>query len=406
VSYETWIGWRYLYAGKRGQRGKGVFTTVSVLGVVLGVAALTAVLAVTTGFQDAFQEKILGVNAHITIQKPGLPFTDYRDIARRAMKADPDIVSIEPFIYRELLMTNGKGATAGISIKGVDPVSVRAVLDLEKHVIAGSLDDLEHGIVLGKQLAYKLNVGVGDEVTSVVPLDVRAKGPPTPKIHRFKVVAIFYSGFDEYDRRLTFASLREAQALIEEDELDEVQGLELKVRDLDRAEDIAAELAVELGDSFEIVGWHELNHSLFMALTLQKLILTIILTLIITVATFNMVSALTMMVTDKTPEIAILKSMGATTWSVGKVFLLVGVAITGIGTLVGVGLGLLTCYGLQAYGLRLDPKVYLIDKLPVTVRPTEVLLVCGVTLVIGIIATIVPARRAAGLRPLEGLRYD
>jgi lipoprotein-releasing system permease protein len=459
MSYERWIGWRYLYGGKRdktmaigaafgaavsltglvlvvtsdGGSSAGVlmlilgllaaavmgllaifsvFTSVSVLGVVLGVAALTAVLAVTTGFQHEFRTKVLGVNAHVTIQKPGLPFDDYKRVMDDVLKVDPSIVAIQPFIFRELLMTNGKGATAGVAIKGVDPEGVRKVLDLEQHIISGSIADIDTGIILGKQLAAKLSVSVGDDVTVVVPLsnvDMRTMRlkESTPRTHKFKVVAIFYSGFDEYDRRLTYASLRVTQRLVDDEGVDDVQGIELKVADVDDAEEIGDKIAAAIGEPpFEVKDWYELNTSLFTALTMQKLALTIILTLIITVATFNMVSALTMMVTDKTGEVAILKSMGAKSNSISKVFLVIGLAITGVGTLVGVGVGLVTCFVVSAYGYQLDSKVYLIDRLPIAVRPFEVLLVCGLTMVIGMIATVVPARRAAGLRPVDGLRYD
>src|SRR5690349_9431600 len=147
-----------------------VFTSVSVLGVVLGVAALVAVFAVTTGFQEEFRAKVLGVNAHVIIQKPDTNFQNYEDVMARVMKVDPDIIAVQPFIFAEMLATNGKGATSGVAIKGVDPVGVRKVLDLEQHIIAGSIADIDKGIILGKQLAAKLDVGVGDSVTVVVPL--------------------------------------------------------------------------------------------------------------------------------------------------------------------------------------------------------------------------------------------
>jgi len=465
MGYELWIGWRYLYGGKRdkamaigaavsaavalvglvvvltsgGANPIGVitlvvgmifaavmgllavfsvFTSVSVLGVVLGVAALTIVLAVTTGFQEQFREKVLGVNAHVIIMKPESNFEDYRRVMDRVMKIDKDVVAVQPFIFAEMLVTRGKGQLSGVAIKGVDPVGVRKVLDLDKHIVDGSIEALarEPGpgelppIIMGKELAHKLKAKVGDDVTVVVPLSnldfdtMRAKSA-SPRTRKFRVVGIFYSGFDEYDRRLMYTNLHDTQELVGRG--DGVMGVELKVKDVDRAEEIADKIADELGEPpFQVQDWYELNHNLFTALSLQKLALTIILTLIIAVATFNMVSALTMMVTDKTREVAIMKSMGAASSSVGRVFLVVGIAITGVGTLVGVGIGLVTCYVVSGYGYHLDPKVYLIDRLPIAVRPFEVLLVCGLTMVIGIIATIVPAQRAASMRPVDGLRYD
>src|SRR5690349_15672783 len=308
--YELWIGWRYLYGGRRDRAmivgalvaaivavlglvglevfgggsswavlavivGLGaaavmgllavfsVFTSVSVLGVVLGVAALTVVLAVTTGFQEAFRAKVLGVNAHVIIQKPESNFEDYPAVMDKVMKVDPDIVAIQPFIFAEMLATNGKGKTSGVAIKGVDPIGVRKVLDLGQHIIAGSLDDIDKGIIVGKQLAEKLDLKVGDDVTVVVPLSnidfdtMRAKSG-APRTKRFKVVAIFYAGFDEYDRRLMYTNLKDTQALVGRG--DGVMGIELKVKDVDEAAAIAKKIDRALGDQlFQVQDWYELN---------------------------------------------------------------------------------------------------------------------------------------------------
>src|SRR6185503_9284911 len=194
-----------------------------------------------------------------------------------------------------------------------------------------------------------------------------------------------YSGFDEYDRRLMYTSLRDTQELVGRG--DQVMGVEMKVKDVDRASEIAAKLEKALGGPpYQVQDWYELNHNLFTALNLQKLALVIILTLIIIVAAVNMVSALIMMVTDKTREIAILKSMGSTSTSVAQVFQVVGVSIGGVGTLFGIGIGVTTCWVVSGYGYRLDPKVYLIDRLPITVQPLEVLIVAAITMLVSIVA--------------------
>ena len=395
-----------------------VFTSVSVFGVALGVAALTIVLAVTTGFQQQFRDKVLGVNAHVIVLKSQATFAEYRDVMQTAKNIDSDVLAVQPFIFAEMLVTRGNGELSGVAIKGVDPKLVRGVLDLDQHMIEGSIDDLskEPGpgelppIIMGKELAHKLKAKVGDDVTVVVPLSNidfdtwRAKSS-APRTRKFRVTGIFYSGFDEYDRRLMYTALRDTQELVGRG--DQVMGVELKVKDVDRAEEIAAHLEKALGGPpFQVQDWYELNPNLFTALNLQKLALVIILTLIIIVAAVNMISALTMMVTDKTREIAILKSMGASAPSVARVFQILGLAIGGVGTVLGVSIGLVTCYTVSGYGYHLDPKVYLIDRLPIDVKPLEVLMVAGITIVISLIATWAPAQAAASLRPVDGLRYD
>ena len=464
MSYEAKIGWRYLYGGKRdrlmlkfagGALGVtaiglatllissgnsigmvmfvvglisaavfallsmfSVFVSVSVLGVALGVAALTTVLAVTTGFQKQFRDKVLGVNAHVIVLKSQTTFAEYRDVMKTAREIDDDVLAVQPFIFAEMLVTRGKGELSGVAIKGIDPKLFRGVLDLEKHMVDGDVDSLAQPpapgvlppIIMGRELAIKLKAKVGDEVTVVVPLSnidfdtMRAKSS-APRTRKFRVTGIFYSGFDEYDRRLMYTSLVDTQELVGRG--DQVMGVEMKVRDVDEAEDIAERLEEALGGPpYQVQDWYELNQNLFTALELQKIALVIILTLIIIVAAVNMVSALTMMVTDKTREIAILKSMGSTDAEVRRIFQVVGVVIGGAGTVIGVVIGLALCFVMGSYGYHLDPKVYLIDRLPIEVAWLEVLLVAGITMAISIVSTIVPAQAAASLRPVDGLRYD
>lgn len=401
-----------------------VFTAVSVLGVALGVAALTIVLAVTTGFQESFRDKVLGVNAHVIVtQAIDLPYTGFDDVMKTAKDSDPDIIAQQPFTLAEMLATRGKGQLSGVLIKGIDPKRVRGVLDLDKHMTVGSIDDLSHHsanclpdehpcvelppIILGKQLADKLKITkIGERVTIVVPLsnlDLKTMQASAPRTREFRVVGMFYSGFDEYDRRLMYAALDD----MSDGSQFVAMGVEMKVKDIDRASEIANKLSKALDTGrYQVQDWRSLNDNLFTALKLQKVVLVIILTLIIVVAAVNMVSALTMMVTDKTREVAILKSMGATSGSVAQVFQVVGIAIGGAGTIAGVALGLALCYVTSRFGFKLDPSVYLIDRLPVDVQPFEVVLVAGITMLISIVATIVPASGASALRPVEGLRYD
>ena len=399
-----------------------VFTSVSVMGVALGVAALTIVLAVTTGFQQQFRDKVLGVNAHVIVMKSQSTFAEYRDVMKTAKAIDPDVLAVQPFNFNEMLVTRGKGELSGVAIKGIDPQLVSGVLDLQQHMelpdkttsistlLAPPAEGKLPPIIIGKELAHKLKAKMGDEVTVVVPLsnidwDSWKASASAPRTKKFKIAGIFYSGFDEYDRRLMYTSLRDSQDL--DGRGDQVMGVEMKVKDVDRAAEIAEKLEHALGGPpFQVQDWYELNHNLFTALNLQKLALVIILTLIILVAAVNMISALTMMVTDKTREIAILKSMGSDSTSTARVFQFLGFAIGGVGTVIGVLIGLVTCYVVQKYGYHLDPKVYLIDRLPIDVKPVEVLAVAGITMAISLGATWAPAQAAAALTPVEGLRYD
>ena len=401
-----------------GLRDHRVRTFLTILGVVFGVAALTVVLAVTTGFQQQFREKVLGVNAHVIIMKSSADFYEYEDVMQTALDIDPDVIAVQPFIFAEMLVTRGRGELSGVAIKGVDPERVTKVLDIEKHMEKGSVDSLRHEpgpgelppILMGRELARKLKADIGDDVTVVVPLSnldldtLRAKSA-APRTRKFRVTGIFYSGFDEYDRRLMYTSLEETQQLVGRG--NQVMGVELKVKDVDRAAEIADKLGKRLREPpYQVQDWYELNHNLFDALMLQKLVLVIVLTLIIIVAAFNMVSALIMMVTDKTREIAILKSMGSTSTSVAWVFQVVGLCIGGVGTVLGIGIGLTTCWALSRYGYHLDPKVYLIDRLPISVQWKEVALVAAITMLVAMVSSLFPALKASALRPVEGLRYD
>ncbi len=469
MKYETWVGWRYLFRHRSSMAlrralvfslllfGSGgvllamwgpsssgasmlffvgsaatvivgllnlftVFTTVSMLGVVFGVAALTVVLAVTTGFQQEFRDKVLGVNAHVIIQKE-IPFSDYRERQAEALEIDEGVVAAQPFIYVEMLATRGKGQISGVAIKGVDPEAVSSVLDLDKYMVEGNVaslgvertEDQLASVIIGKQLAEKLKAKVGDELTVVSPLsnisfENMEQTSSAPMTQRFRITGVYYSGFAEYDTRLMYVRIEETQALMREPEY--VMGVELRTKDVRRAPAIAEKLREKFqcgvygNQPYRIQDWRQLNANLFSALGMQKLVLVIILTLIIVVAAVNMVSALTMMVTDKTREIAILKSMGSTDASVGSIFRVAGVWIGGVGTVIGLSLGLILCWLVSNYEYKLDPKVYVIDHLPVRVVASEVLLIAVITMLIAIGSVWVPSRRASKLRPTQGLRYE
>jgi lipoprotein-releasing system permease protein len=467
VRYELQLGWRYLYAGHRetgllvglalslattvlglvlmwqlgggnpigvicfllGLGSASVFTLLSLLsvasavaalGVVLGVAALTVVLSVTSGFQDQFKSKVLGVNAHVIVMKNSQDFAEYRDVMATARSIDPDVIAVQPFDFSEMLATTGRGRISGVAIKGVDPALVTQVLDLKQHMVEGDLEltslaaipDVDHppNIIIGKELARKLRLKVGDDITIVAPLSNidfetwRSKAA-APRTRRFRISGIFYSGFDEYDRRLMYTSLAQTQAL--KDNGDRAMGVELKVRNVDRAAEIATKLGHELGEPpFQVQDWYELNHNLFKALKTQKWVLGFVLVIIIVVALVNLVSSMVMLVTDKTREIAILKAMGGTSSSTGLAFVVCGTAIGAIGTAIGIALGVVVCVVVRGYGYRLDPKVYLIDRLPISVRVSDIVAIAAVTMLFSILATLIPSLSASRLHPVVGLRHE
>jgi lipoprotein-releasing system permease protein len=398
-----------------------VFTTVSIIGVIVGVSALTLVLSVASGFQASFRDKILGVNAHVLVLKYGLDFSEYREVSEKIEKV-PGVQAVAPFVFNEMMVAHGP-ALSGVLIKGIDPARSPKVLDIAERLTEGKVADLAElappndggaplpAIFLGKELTRKLKVKLGDRVRVVSPkanFDPAAWAPEGgggPSTREFRLAGIFYSGFDEYDRRLAYVTIPEAQAFFKAGDV--VTGVEMKIADVERAKPLAREIHKALGGTpYRVIDWEELNHNLFTALRMQKIALTIFLTLIILVAAFNIVAAMTMLVVEKVKEIAILKSMGMGAGRMAGVFQIAGLTIGLFGTVAGIGLGLLCCAVVERFGYALDPKVYLIDKLPVLVQPLELLLVAGITLAVCLVATLYPAIRAARLEPVEGLRYE
>ncbi len=398
---------RYVFASRRGPRRLRA-PMLAVVGIMLGSAALTVVLAVTSGFQHEFEDKVLGVNAHVTVRQLGADFADYRAVLAE-VETHPDVVAAEPYVWAETLATDGHGHIAGVGVKGVDPARVRDILDLDEHLIAGTLDTLgdsgpglggHPAIVIGAVLARKLRVGVGDDL-SLVRHVVDGNGVPRVETVEVRVTGIFRVGFDEYDRRVGYTSLAHAQALLGRG--DRVHGVELRLRDQNRAAAVAAALDRRMGARFMAESWGQLNKNLFDLLRLQKTALVIVLLLIIAVACVNLVSVLTMMVADRVREIAILGAMGARAPALGSVFMVVGGVIGGLGTALGIGLGLTVCVVLQRYGFALDSRVYTIDHLPLLVQTGEVVAVAASSLVLCLLVTMPPALRAARMRPARAL---
>jgi lipoprotein-releasing system permease protein len=398
------------------------FTAVSIVGVTIGVLALVVVLSVTSGFQQSFKQKVLGVNAHVIVMKYGLDFSEYRDVEKKAL-AEKHVVAASPFVFYEGMLAAGRSLSGSI-IKGIDPKESANVLEVRPSMRIGRVEDLAvrakpndgdvplPAVFVGEELAKKLKLKIGDRVRVVSPktdLDLSRGSQDSgglPATREFRLAGVFYTGFEEYDSRLAYVNLTDAQSFYE-GKGDVVTGVELKVDDIDRARDIGQKLYNDLGGApYRVVDWEELNHNLFAALRTQKVAITVILTVIIIVAAFNIIAAMTMLVIGKAKEIAILKSMGMRATGVARVFQTAGLLIGVIGTSCGLVVGLTTIAILRRYHYQLDPHVYLIDQLPVKVNVDELVMTACITLAICLLATLYPAVKAARLPPVEGLRYE
>jgi lipoprotein-releasing system permease protein len=412
--YEIFVGLRYLKA-KRRHRSISLNTFISIGGVTLGVAALIATLAVMTGFKEDLRDKILGTNSHIVISdRLHDVMKDYRSVVDRVRKI-PHVLAATPFIYNQVLLTS-EGNVNGVVLRGIDPALEGTVTDIQKNLVQGSLSDLTHpppadekpatprlSIIVGKELAMRLGTFVGDTINVVSPTGTPGPLGIIPKIRKFEVVGIFDSGMYEYDSTLAYISIATAQDFFNLG--DTVTGVEVKVDDIFQADRIARTIEDALGFPYWARDWMRLNKNLFSALQLEKMMMFIILILIILVASFNIVGTLTMIVVEKSREIAILKAMGATRREVMRIFMVDGLVIGGVGTLIGIPLGYLVCYLLQSF-YTLPSDIYYISHLPVKIRSLDVILVSLSAVTISFIATIYPSWQAARLNPSEALRYE
>ena len=412
MSFETLIGWRYLRA-RRKQKFISVISMFSLFGVALGVTALIVVIGVMTGFEEEMRQKILGVNSHVMLLRFGQPMSEYRDLRPRILKID-GVRSVDPFIYTQVLIS-GRGGVSGAVLRGVDPKLTAQGGHLARTITVGGLDELEppgsspehpaHTVLLGTELAQKLGAAPGDSVRVVSPVGSPAlEGGRQPRSRVLKVVGLFETGMYDYDANLAYISLAQAQEFLNLG--DTVTGLEIKVDDIYQADKIRGAVLAEAGPSYWARDWMQMNRNIFAALKLQKTVLFIILTLTILVAAFNIVSTLIMVVMEKTKDIAILKSMGATRRSVTKIFVLQGLLVGVGGTAAGFALGLVLCELLARYQfIKLSSDVYYITTLPVRLDALSVVLIAFAAVFISFVATLYPSWQAGRLNPVEALRY-
>jgi len=425
VSYEFFISLRYLRA-KRKQVFVSVITLISIAGILLGVASLIIVLAVMNGFETDLRNKILGINSHVVLMEYGGPLRDYKRAMQEAGKVK-GVVAATPFIYSQAMLKKGESAS-GVILRGLAYESAFNVINMGK-MREGSIAFLSEknrqplklnaelasmpGVVIGKELAKNMGIFIFDTVHILSPQGVSTPMGMTPRIKKFLVVGIFDSGFYEYDSTLAFLSLKDCQEFLNMGAL--VTGLEIKVDDIYHADRIARTLEKQLGFPYWARHWMEMNKNLFSALRLEKRVMFIILSLIVLVAIFNVITTLIMVVMEKSRDIAILKSMGATSGSVMKIFIYQGLTIGIMGTILGCAVGLAIASHLEKislfienlFGFKILPgDVYYLSSLPSQVNYGDVLIIVVGTLAVSLLATIYPSRRASRLDPAEALRYE
>ncbi|MDR9500975.1 MAG: lipoprotein-releasing ABC transporter permease subunit [Desulfurivibrionaceae bacterium] len=409
MNFELFVCLRYLKATKK----KGflsLISLISVAGVAVGVMALIVVIAVMTGFGEEFRDKILGVNSHIVVQKFGGSMKDY-DPVLATVASHPEVTGATPYVYGQSMITTGSGGS-GCVVRGIDPDSAGAVLSLPDQLIHGKgLGSLRPsgpgeppGIIIGVQLAKQLQVHMGDRLRLLSPSGPLSPMGIIPRLKSCQITGIFETGMYEYDSSLVYIDLATAQDFF--DIPQEVHGIEVAIQDIDRAGEVAAGLRSSLGESFLVKDWMTMNYNLFSALKLEKTAMFIILTLIVLVAAFNIISTLIMVVTEKTKDIAILKAMGATANQILRIFIYEGLFIGLSGTLLGLGGGLGVCQLLSRYQfIELPSDVYPISTLPIKVLPMDVSLIAIAAVLITLSATIYPAWQAAKVEPAAALRY-
>ena len=423
VPYELFISLRYLRARRR-QGSISVITVISTAGVSVGVMALIVVMAVMSGFESDLRNKILGTNAHIWVLRYGERGIEDPAAALQAVRQVPGVTAASPFTYSEVLLT-ANGRSAGTVLRGIDLASALQATGFRGTIRSAAPDLVEamksaqpvfppDGILLGTQLAASLGVGVGSPVNVLLPLggDLSPLGV-MPRMRQFTVIGVFQVGFAEFDSKLAMIAIPSAQALFRMGNA--VSGIEVRVQDIYRAAEVAQAIRAKLPFPYFTRTWMELNRNFFSALRVERIVMFVILTMIVLVASFGIISTLVMLVMQKRKEIAVLKSMGATRGSIMGVFIVQGLLIGIGGTVLGLLLGLLIANNLDPivraiewlFSFKAFPQdVYLLDKLPSHVLWADVVTISVTSVLISLLATIIPSRQAAAVDPVVAIRYE
>jgi len=416
LPYELILGWRYTRAGRATRRNGFIsfISGVSMLGIALGVAALIIVLSVMNGFQKEVRDRMLGVVSHIEIFAPNgaaLP-----DLARTLaeVRANPQVLGAAPFIATQALLARGEDMK-GTIVRGIDPAHEPEVTDLAVELKNTGLNRLipgEFGVVLGGELARSLGVRQGDKVTLVAPSGQVTPAGVVPRLKQMTVVGTFDSGHYEYDSGLVLMHMDDAARIFR---LEGPTGVRVKLKDLHQAPEVAAQLAGSLTGELVVRDWTRQNRTWFAAVQVEKRMMFIILTLIVAVAAFNLVSTLVMTVTDKRADIAILRTLGASPQSIMGIFVVQGAMVGVIGTLAGLALGLGVAFNIDVLVPALErlfhasflPKdIYLISRMPSDPQQADIVPIAIISLVLAFLATLYPSWRASRVNPAEALRYE
>lgn len=409
MSFEFFVARRYLFSHRK-QAFIYVISLMSIIGVALGVAALVVVLGVYNGLTTDMRDKILGANAHGIVlsyipdafgKNPGL-----RDEILRT----PGVTGATPFIYTEVMLSSGDGVK-GLMLRGVDPRTAPGVLSMLKAIKKGSINGLETGdgtpgIIIGEELAKHIGLGMGSRVNLLSPSGEKTTAGFQPRIRPFEVAGIFKTGMYEYDSSLAFVPLDAARELLGLDP-GFLSGIEITVDDVYRADEITKELTDNIGNPFYARSWMDMNANLFAALKLEKIGMFILLIMVVLIGSFSIVATLVMLVMEKTRDIAVMMSMGATRKMIRRIFMYQGTIIGFVGTMLGYALGLTVGYLLKRYQfIKLPENVYTLDHLPIIITVPDVLIIGGAAMLLCFLSTLYPARQASRLKPADALRYE